>query len=1166
MARLDAMRDETVVCSHCGSVVPASFRFCGACGQPLTATCRRCGAPLSAGLGSCDTCGSPVDPAVADASLREPELSVQRRVVSVLAADLEGSTRLATTLDAEELHHTVQPLLDALAEEVDAHGGTLQRFAGDGVVAVFGAPVARGDDPLRAVRAAWAMQARLARLNATGDQPVPLRMRIGVATGDVVTIADDPDLARASGDAFNLASRLQAVAPTGEVAVDRRTWRDTRHAVAYRQTDGPHRLKGFPRPLSVWLAGGEPSRDPRYRLPLVGRDAELDVLGAAMRATIAAGTGRSVTVVGEAGVGKSRLVHEFVVAEVPDARPDVTVVAGRCLPYGRGLALWPLAEILRADLGERLGEPAEHIADRARRKLMTRWPTSDGADLVPVLLASVGLSAAGGARDLTSGHSASRDIVVRLVGRAWSSYLQLLADGRPLVVRIEDVHWGDDDLISVLETVIASATFPLLVVATARPGRDAGPVLSGAALDLTPLDRAAMDELLQRLLGGGVSADVISALGDRADGNPFFAEQLVEVLREEGVLDGSPDAAAGGLELAPHRLPDNVQAAIGARLDLLSPAELSVVLHAAVVGRSWWPAAVASLLGHAVDAEVDRLVARGMCVPQADSDVRGERQVLFSHVLLRDVAYERVPRGTRPDLHGAVGRWIESRAAGREAEIAEILAHHFELAGDHGATARYALMAGERKLSLYAADDAIAWLERAQAALDQSDLSDDDDLAWRIAQRTGAAREQLGEFAAAEELYRRAVRVAERAHRDEERAEALVATSHVLWLQDAYDRAEALLAEALTAAEALGRADLVSQVHYATGAIALGRGRYQRSVEAQRDALATARAAGDREAEAAALHGLTDALAFRGSLQTALEQAICCSTLVRELGWLPMLHHNQTMHGWILMWMGRLRAADGTLIDAGEGAVELGDPRNAAQAYAGLGHVRWLRDDTAAAWDSFHRAEELERRFQGPRTLLLIKSHELFALAGDGRWAQLRRHLDAAWQASDATGGAFFRAQLYAWEGLLALRDGNRGAADAWFDQAYDCAAGIRTERWYVRHVEFLACAGPYATDRLADVGRALRDIGSDSACARALGDHALVSAAATGAVPEAAAIIDRADEVAVDLPPRYHRGWWHAVAALHERHGASEAAAAARVRAGQPRPSSAARTQHPAP
>lgn len=1153
MDRLDATDDATVVCPHCGSVVPASFRFCGHCGRPLTTTCRHCAATLPAGFRFCGACGTPVDPTAARGTVMVDAgthgVAEERRVVSVLAADLEGSTRLATTLDAEELHHTVQPLLDALAEEVAAHGGTLQRYAGDGAVAVFGAPVARGDDAVRAVRAALALHERVRRLNATSDLPDPLVMRIGVATGDVVTIADDPALGRATGEAFNLASRLQTVAPAGEVAVDRRTWRDTRHAIAYRPTAGPHHLKGFPEPLAVWIAADEQVRDTRYRMPLVGRFAELRTLSELLRGAAVDSTVHAVTVVGEPGVGKSRLVHEFVTVEVPTAVPDARVVAGRCLPYGRGPALWPLAEILRADLGARLGEPAEQLAARAQQMLTTRWPASDDADLVRVLLASVGLPARAGRQDVTTAHAASRDIVARLVGRAWRSYLETLADGGPLVVRIEDLHWGDDDLFAVLDVVLTTARFPLLLVATARPRvEDGHATLAGDVVHLEPLDRADTHVLVRRLLGDAAPEPVVNALCDRAGGNPFFAEQLVEVLREEGTLDTSTDPLADLRVRLPDRLPDSVQAAIGARLDLLSPTERAVVLHAAVVGRSWWPGVVAHLLGRPVDDDVDRLVARGMCIEQPESEIHGEDQMLFGHALLRDVAYERVPRRLRRRLHRDVGRWIEERASGREQEITEILAHHFELAREHEATARYALIAGERKLALFAADEAIMWLTRAQAASARVERPSDTDLACRIALRTGAAHEQLGAYALAEEHYKRALRAAEEARRDGRRAEALVAASHVLWLEDAYDRAEPLLAEALASAEALARADLLGQVQYTTGTIRLGRGQYAQAAQAQREALATAHAAGDREAEALALHGVAEALAFTGPLTAALQHAVACSQLVRSLGWLPMLYHNESMRGWILMWMGRLPEADDALNGAGRGAIELGDPRNAAHALAGRGTVRWLLGDTAGAWDLYRRSEELERRFNGPRTLLMIKVHELYPLADEDRWAEARATLDQCWEASDATGGRFLRAQLYAWEGWMALRAGDEETAARRFAEAQDCAGEIRTERWYALSVELAARLATDDAERLAELGRALRDLGVDSSAAHALGDLAAVSAAAAGATDQAE-LVDGIEGIEADLPPRYRWRLWHEAARLRDRQGRADDAAAAHAR-----------------
>jgi class 3 adenylate cyclase/tetratricopeptide (TPR) repeat protein len=1152
MAQRDDADDGTVACPHCGSLVPAAFRFCGVCGRPLSATCWNCGASLAPAFRYCGACGTPVDPSAgATGDPTAGGLTEERRVVSVLVADLEGSTRLATTLDAEELHRTMRPLIDALAEEVAVHGGTLQRYAGDGVVAVFGAPVARGDDPVRAVRAAQAMQERLVRVNATVGGREPLAMRVGVATGDVVTVVDDPDLARATGDAFNLASRLQTIAPVGHVVVDRRTWRDTRHAISYRPTDGPHDLRGFPEPVAAWVAEDEPAAASRYRMPLVGRTAELARLAAVMQEAVDAAAPRSVTVVGDPGVGKSRLAHELVTSVVPRMWPDARVVTGHCLPYGRGLALWPLAEILRSDLDARLGEPAEQIANRAYRTLTARWPASDDADLVHALLASVGLTAPAGRRDVTTSHSATRSIVTRLMGRAWRSYLEVLAVGGPLVVRIEDLQWGDEDLIAVLDAVLATARFPLCVVATARRDTGRRAMLTGEVVDLAPLDDTDAGVLLSRLLGAVATDEVVLALGERVDGNPFFAEQLVEMLRDEGAL--AARSSADPLVRLPDRLPDNVQAAIGARLDLLPPSELAVALHAAVVGRSWWPGAVAHLLGRAVDDDVDRLVDRGMGIVQPDSDIQGESRVLFAHALLRDVAYERVPRRLRRRLHRDIGRWIEGRASGREEEFAEILAHHFELAGEHGATARYALLAGERKLSLFAGDEAIAWFARAQNAADRADLDAGEHLLCRIALRTGAAHEQLGEFAAAEEDFRRALRAAEEARSDGRRAEALAATAHVLWLRDAYDRAEPLLAEALAIAEALGRTELISQIKYTTGALGFGRGRYALAAQAQRDALAAARAVGDREAEASALHGLSEALAFTGPLTSALAQCVSCSDLVRRLGWLPMLHHNESMRGWILMWMGRLPEAAETFARAGEGADELGDPRNAAHAYAGVGHVRWLLGGMQEAWKSLHRAEELERRFRAPRTLLMIKSHELHLLADAGRWADVREELDACWEASDAIGGRFLRAQLYAWEGWLALRDGDHARAVRCFGEAADCAGDARTERWFALQVEAIAWAEARAdarADRLIAVGDALRDVGRDSVSARALGDYAFVAAAVERDVPDIEDVIERREQIASDLPPVYRRRWWLDLAQVHRRSGRADDAAAAETRA----------------
>ncbi|HEX6231254.1 MAG TPA: adenylate/guanylate cyclase domain-containing protein, partial [Actinomycetota bacterium] len=528
----------------CGAENPPSNRFCGACGAALDG-------PASA-----------------------PALDLEeRKVVTMLFADLTASTELASRLDPEDLRGVLRPFFDAMTEETDRYGGTVQKFIGDAIVAAFGAPAAHEDDPERAVRCALAMHRRLAELNedlserAGGD----LAMRIGINTGEVIAHAIDEGIV--TGEAVNIAARFQTLAEPGRVVVGERTYRDARHAFSFTDL-GEVSVKGVDRPLHVWLVDGEIARaraaTAAAQAPFVGRGSELELLRLLFERTVRERTPNLVTIAGPPGIGKSRLAHELVgTLDGGSAR----VVVGRCLPYGEGLTYWPLAEILKADAGIMDSDPPETILRKASSRLDPRFPGEDGMGITGVLLSSIGVEVPS---DPLAG--TERDAARRVVARAWQRYLEALAGEGPLLALIEDLHWADPHLLELIEGVAVSAIGPVLVLCTARPelferhpGWGGGPA-NATTLALSPLSATDGATLIEHLLAGGAPPEVVDAILRRSEGNPFFAGELLRMMVEDGTLARSDGRWALVRDL-PSALPDTVQGVIASRLDLLPPEE-----------------------------------------------------------------------------------------------------------------------------------------------------------------------------------------------------------------------------------------------------------------------------------------------------------------------------------------------------------------------------------------------------------------------------------------------------------------------------------------------------------------------------------------------------------------------------------------------------------------
>jgi class 3 adenylate cyclase/tetratricopeptide (TPR) repeat protein len=755
------------VCQRCGEDNPERARFCLACAAPLTA------------------------PA--------PARREERKRVSVLFCDLVGFTARAERLDVEDVRGLLGPYYQRLRRELERHGGTVEKFIGDAVMALFGAPVAHEDDPERAVRAALAIRAAIAEFNQA-DPELGLRVRIGITTGEaLVALGARPERGEgmASGDVVNTAARLQAAAPVDGILVDATTRRATGRQIGYRVAD-PVTAKGKAEPVPVWLVvapkanlGVDVAQAPRT--VLVGRDRELAVLVDALTRARSEPSAQLVTLVGVPGMGKSRLVFELL--QAVEASPDLTVWRqGRCLPYGEGVALWALGEIVKAQAGILDSDPAEAAAAKLERAV---------ADLV----ADEGEAAwvAGHLRPLVGLAGPAQDAQDRQgeAFAAWRRFCEALAEQGPTVLVVEDLHWADDLLLDFLDQLVDWAVeVPLLVLATARPelltrrpGWGGGKANS-ATLSLAPLSEADTARLVAGLLDQALlPAETQTVLLARAGGNPLYAEEYVRMLADRGFLR----RAAGRWRLERDEeppLPETVEGIIAARLDTLVPEDKALVQDAAVLGKVGWLGALAALSGSppgVLEGRLHALERRELLRRERRSVVAGERQYAFRHVLVRDVAYGQLPRAVRADKHRRAAEWLQELAPDRAEDRAELLAHHWLAALEYAQAAgqdvislttpaRLALRdAGDRALGLNAFVAAARWYT---AALELWPA--DDPERPRLLLRLGQAR-AYGEQAGGEVLDQAVEGL--RDSDPEAAADAASTLSQLAWWQGHGDRA-----------------------------------------------------------------------------------------------------------------------------------------------------------------------------------------------------------------------------------------------------------------------------------------------------------------------------------------------------------------------------------------
>ena len=610
-------------------------------------TCTGCGKSVPDRARFCLSCGALVEVAAP---------SEERKLATVLFADLVGSTELAGAEDPERVRVLLDRFYDTMAVEIEQAGGTIEKFAGDAVMAAFGAPAAHEDDPERALHAALAMRRRLNEV--FGDR---LALRIGVNTGEVVVGRPREGSSFVTGDAVNVGARLEQAAAAGEILVGERTVAAARGAFEFAEPTTVE-AKGKPGGVACCrlvraLSLVRPRGVGALRRVFVGREIELERLQSAYREVVEGGEPHLMTILGDAGVGKTRLLRELSL-RLADCSPEPLRRTGRCLSYGQGITYWPLAEVLREHVGvmesDSTGAVARAIADR------------------PFLGLTLGLRPPGGIHPL---------VARERLHDSWVDFMEHLARERPTVLVIEDLHWADDDLCDLLDTMVAQVRAPLLLLVTARPelfDRRPGwgrPGRNATQLVLESLPPAGAGQLLDSLLGAEPPASVRQAIVDRAEGNPFFVEELIATLIDAAVIKRTKQGWSFG-ELPPgFEVPDSVQAVLAARIDLLPQAEKAALQAASVIGRIFWTGPVYELLAGA-RPDFGLLEERDFIRRRHGSSLSGEREYVIKHALTREVAYASLPKGIRCHRHAAFAEWLERTGEGRD-EHAPLLAYHY---------------------------------------------------------------------------------------------------------------------------------------------------------------------------------------------------------------------------------------------------------------------------------------------------------------------------------------------------------------------------------------------------------------------------------------------------------------------------------------------------------
>jgi class 3 adenylate cyclase/tetratricopeptide (TPR) repeat protein len=947
-------------CPSCRTENREGAKFCVKCGQGLALACPACSSPYLAGDLFCADCGHSLD-AVQEAAtaFRREAPSAERRLVSVLFADLVGFTTLSEQRDAEETRELLSRYFDTCRRLISLYGGTVEKFIGDAVMAVWGTPIAQEDDAERAVRAALDL---VAAVSALGDEvgAPDLRARAGVLTGEAAVTLGAEGEGMVAGDLVNTASRIQSLAESGAVLVGEATRRATEAAVAYEDAGG-HQVKGRAEPVSLWralrvTAGRAGARKAEgLEPPFVGRERELRLVKELLHGCIEERKSHLVSVVGIAGIGKSRLTWEFFKYIDGLVAVNVWWWRGRCLAYGEGVTYWALAEMVRtrADIVE--GEDPESARPKLHEALASYITDADELDWIePRLAHLLGLEerAAADREDLFA---------------AWRLYFERLTEFQPAVLVFEDMQWADPSLLEFIEYLLDwSRNHPIFVLTLARPELQEQHPSWGAgkrsftSLYLEPLSAKAMEELLDGFVPG-LPAELRAQILERAEGVPLYAVETVRMLLDRGLLEraGARYRPTGPIEAL--EVPETLHALVAARLDGLDAAERALLQDAAVLGKSFTKQALASLNG-APEARIESLLVslarKEVLSLQADPRSPERGQYAFLQDLLRQVAYETLARRERKRRHLAAADYLERGWGPAEQEIAEVVAAHYvaaidcapedEDAAEISVKARTMLTrAGERAASLAASEEALRYFERA-AGLADAPLEE------------AALRERAGEMA---------------------------------WAGGKAETAREELGRALALFEAAGETHPAARVSARLGEVEWQSGDLDDAVTRMEEAFAVL-SAEEPDADVAALAAELGRLhIFRGEHELA-EKRIATALQLAERLWLPeTLSQALNTSGMIALWQGRRETACGLISHALSVALEHDVSSAAVRAYVNLGEALRWRDRYEEALVRYDAGLALARKVgnrRSERQLLGESAHPLLLL---GRWQEASARL-----------------------------------------------------------------------------------------------------------------------------------------------------------------------------
>jgi class 3 adenylate cyclase/tetratricopeptide (TPR) repeat protein len=1089
-------------------------------------TCASCGGENPENAKFCLHCGAALEEVAAPARM-------ERKYATALFADLVGSTTLAEQQDPEIVQSVVGRTFDRLSAEIERYGGHLEKFMGDAVLAVFGIPKAHEDDAERAVRAGLEMLAVLSELNrgfAAEGKP-QLELRIGIEAGEVLVDLERATGARdrmLTGDAVNVAARLQSAAEPGHIVVGPSVYAAVKDVIQLAELE-PLTLKGKAEPVPAWDALSVPAkrRGERPALglqsTLIGRDEELTVLKQTLHRVESEGRPALVTLIGPAGVGKSRLVRELA-SHVEGLPQTFYWRAGRCMAYGN-TSYSALADAVKAHCEVLEDDPADVALEKTTRAVVELFGDDELAPLLAALVTA-----------------ADRVHSRESLFEAWRRFLERMAARYPLVLVLEDIHWADDGLLDFIEHAADWAQGPVMLLTLARPELfERRPTWGGgkrnaASIYLEPLTPDEDAAMVDDLLPGAISDELRKMIVDRAEGNPLYTEEIVRMLIDRGVIRATEasrwEVAA---PVADVDVPRSIQGLIAARLDGLPDDEKVLLQDASVIGRTFWLGSVASLTGMAPGVAreaLGRLRVKELIVPHEPSSFRDEPEFSFHHSLLRDGAYDSLPKSLRATKHEAVAAWAAERAGDRVDEIAELIATHRvealryrEELGETGpardAAARqafeWARAAGTRATALWQPRESERWFGLASELADDARASVADRIEI-LRSRTWNVYFGVGTVHDAEGPIRELLALSRTSGDRLSEGYALTRLAVIDFEQADDDAMWADLESAIAALEPIGDSSELADALRITGWARWRRGLAAEAEVALRRAVEIATRVDALVILAEATQDLAITVSMLGRGDEAIETLERARTLAKESGDLNVqMRLNNNYPSTIETWTSDFRRSRDFLFEGLELARKAGVRINLGWLLGSIGDNMSITGDLREAERYQHEAIEEARAVESDVLLGMRLNSLAYALIRQGRLEEAGEALEQATRIDESHPEPQNKVGLQLDRGVLAILESRLE------DAARELIVGVEQARTY--HVDVFAEGFPHLVRTLLELDRrdeaeSYRDLSRDGQSPHALALGLAVDGLLTSDDNEAVALLreacDRLDALGV--------------------------------------------------